>query len=311
MLRFAVAAVVVCGCYAPQPPAGAPCNEQDPCPSAQTCIAGHCSYGGGGAIDAPLVNDAFQPDGPPGDVDADGIPNASDNCPMTSNADQGNEDGDPLGDKCDPCPIDPTSPPSDPDNDGVSDSCDPRPATPGDTILVFEGFHAGVPANWQVVGTTMKSGDDIVMVGAAGNYNALIPPINGPTSGTISMKGKITATLGDFDAAFAVSMPFDPGAAHGIFCELYAPVAGSANNRSLDIYDSMPQATRGSKAYGWQLNTTYTLSERRANNAYACTANGNDTVQGSTNSSPASNKAAVFTFGVTASIAWMLVVASP
>jgi hypothetical protein len=246
-----------------------------------------------------------------GDVDADGISNGSDNCPMTSNADQGNEDGDPLGDKCDPCPIDPASPPSDPDNDGVSDSCDPRPAMAGDTILIFEGFHGGVPSNWQAIGTTMKSGDDIVMVGAAGNHGALIPPINAPASGTLSFKGSITATVGQNDAALAAAMPFDPGAVHGVFCELYAPNAGSATDRSIDIYDSIPDNVRANRNFAWQLNTPYTLVSKRTNGAYVCTVNGTETLQASTNSAPATSKAAVFTFGVTASISWMLVVASP
>jgi hypothetical protein len=310
MVRLVLAAVVICGCYAPQPPQGAPCDDDHPCPTGQSCIAGFCSFGGNGAIDAPGAKmDGPQPDGPPFDVDADGIANANDNCPMTSNADQGNEDGDPLGDKCDPCPIDPASPPSDPDNDGVSDSCDPRPATPGDSIVVFEGFHAGVPSTWQVIGTTTQSGDDIVMVGSAGNYNALIPPINAPVSGTVSMRGQITASVGTFDSAFAVTMPFDPGAVHGIFCELYAPNAGNATGRSLDIYDSIPDMVRGSKGFAWQLNTPYTLVGKRANTAYGCS-NGTENVSGSTNSAPASNKAAVFTFGVNASISWMLVVSS-
>lgn len=308
MVRLALAAVVMCGCYAPQPPAGAPCDDDHPCPTGQSCVVGHCSFGGSG-IDA-RGNDAPGPDGPASDVDADGIANAMDNCPMTANADQGNEDGDPLGDKCDPCPIDPANPPVDPDNDGVSDSCDPRPTTAGDTILVFEGFHAGVPSNWQVVGTTMQSGDDIVMVGAAGNSGALIPPITAPVSGTVSMRGKVTATVGANDAAFAVTMPYDPGAVHGIFCEIYAPDAGSSANRTFDLYDSIPDVVRSSKGFSWQLNTPYTLTERRSNTSYACS-NGTDTVQGSTNSNPAANKAAVFTFGVTVSVSWMLVVASP
>lgn len=310
MVRFALAVLVMGGCYAPQPPFGAPCDDQHPCPTGQSCVAGRCG-GVGGGFDAAVPDDGLQPDGPAGDVDADGIPNASDNCPMTSNADQGNEDGDPLGDKCDPCPIDPATPPSDPDGDGVSDSCDPRPAQAGDSILVFEGFHAGVPANWQAVGTTMKSGDDVVMVGAAGNYGALIPPITAPVSGAVSMRATIIAPVGDQDSALAAVMPFDPGAVHGVFCELYAPNAGSTNNRSLDIYDSLADQVRANKGFAWQLNTPYTLVSKRTNNAYVCTSNGVDTIQASTNSAPASNKAAVFTFGVTASVAWMLVVASP
>lgn len=46
------------------------------------------------------------------DLDGDGIPDTSDNCPNTPNANQANNDGDAFGDVCDP----------DDDNDGMSDT---------------------------------------------------------------------------------------------------------------------------------------------------------------------------------------------
>lgn len=306
--RFALAAVVFGACYAPQAPQGAPCDDQHPCPTGQACIAGVCDGTPGGTTDGSITK---QPDAAPtpGDVDADGVANANDNCPSVSNPDQGNEDGDPLGDDCDPCPIDPVNPPSDPDGDGVSDSCDPRPMIGGDAILVFEGFHAGVPSNWQVIGTTMPVGDDIVMVGVAGDRGALVPPIVAPTSGTISMKATITATHGNTsDAALAVVMPYDPGPDQGIFCELYAPDAGSTTGRTLDLWDSVAAVERATQALAWQVNTAYTMIEKRTSSAYTCSANGT-TISGSSNNAP-SNQAAVFTYSVTASISWLLVVAS-
>jgi large repetitive protein len=42
---------------------------------------------------------------PPADSDADGIPDASDNCPAAANADQADADADGRGDVCDPCPL--------------------------------------------------------------------------------------------------------------------------------------------------------------------------------------------------------------
>jgi len=51
------------------------------------------------------------------DLDTDGIPDGSDNCPTLRNPDQANLDGDALGDACDP----------DDDNDGVPDTKDAFP----------------------------------------------------------------------------------------------------------------------------------------------------------------------------------------
>ena len=53
----------------------------------------------------------------PPDADGDGIPDADDNCPDASNADQADADGDGVGDVCD----------TDGDNDGVADDTDNCP----------------------------------------------------------------------------------------------------------------------------------------------------------------------------------------
>ncbi len=53
------------------------------------------------------------------DADGDGVPNTSDNCPMSPNPTQSNNDGDAQGDVCDP----------DDDNDGVPDTSDNCPLT--------------------------------------------------------------------------------------------------------------------------------------------------------------------------------------
>src|SRR5207244_3414934 len=42
------------------------------------------------------------------DTDADGIPDAADDCPMVADPDQRDTDGDGAGDACDPCPADAT-----------------------------------------------------------------------------------------------------------------------------------------------------------------------------------------------------------
>lgn len=58
---------------------------------------------------------------PPPDGDADGVPNATDNCPSAANADQLDSDGDAKGDACD----------DDNDNDGLTDGVDSCPLTAG------------------------------------------------------------------------------------------------------------------------------------------------------------------------------------
>jgi hypothetical protein len=58
---------------------------------------------------------------PPADTDADGIPDAIDNCPNTANPDQADADNDGIGDACESC--------SDGDGDGVCDNVDNCPTT--------------------------------------------------------------------------------------------------------------------------------------------------------------------------------------
>jgi MYXO-CTERM domain-containing protein len=90
--------------------------------------------------------DTFAPGEEDGDVDADGVSNADDNCFEVSNADQANVDGDGQGDACDPCPADELD---DTDLDGVCDSDDACPNDPsaseepcpsGSTGFMGDGF---------------------------------------------------------------------------------------------------------------------------------------------------------------------------
>ncbi len=80
-------------------------------------------------------------DSSPGDRDGDGVPDSRDNCPTAFNPMQWDEDGDGLGNECDPCPQ-VAAPQGDRDGDGIGDDCDPRPDTPGDKLVLFDGFDA-------------------------------------------------------------------------------------------------------------------------------------------------------------------------
>lgn len=175
-----VVAYLAMGCYNPTAGAGAPCGAGEPCPSGQSCVRDRCRIESTGEVaDAPIGDpvadaptDAFVPDGPPTDVDADGVLNADDNCPGDYNTDQHDEDGDGPGDVCDNCPhipnpmqenaLEPSG-----QSDEVGDACDPRPMVGGDTIERFIGFQA-MPADlatpegsWSIVGDSLRQSANI------------------------------------------------------------------------------------------------------------------------------------------------------
>ncbi len=68
------------------------------------------------------------------DVDADGIANASDNCPLVSNFGQSDADADTVGDACDNCLSTPNRNQLDADNDNIGDACDNCTDTDGDGL---------------------------------------------------------------------------------------------------------------------------------------------------------------------------------
>jgi len=164
MRSAALALALLAACYDPRFPAGVPCtNAGDPCPGNQACIGGVCGgmHGGSNHDDASINNeiDAFVPDGSPGDLDADGVANASDNCPNKYNMDQHDEDKDGLGDVCDNCPHVSNANQANGDGDAVGDACDPRPMMPGDTIIRFVPFNV-VPAMVAILGSWTVVGGD-------------------------------------------------------------------------------------------------------------------------------------------------------
>lgn len=300
-------------CYDPRPQPGAPCSPDQLCPRGQVCVADVC-VADGVALDA-------QVDGLlPGQVDRDqdGVADESDNCVELANADQGNEDGDVRGDVCDPCPVEANNAPGDPDGDGVADGCDPRPNAAGDRIVVFEGFHRGIPTTWQVVGNATPAGDDVVLTSIADNHTAVLPAMVSVANGSLTASLVVEATVGDFDSAVTVVTPYDPSSDDGIFCELYAPDAGSPNGRYISLWDSPQDTERGTRDFAWATATPYRVTLTRSGtngNSYACSvtpAGGQPQVaSGSTTARPAVSRAALAVYGANARVAWMLFVSSP
>jgi hypothetical protein len=74
------------------------------------------------------------------DTDGDGIPDSTDNCPNTPNADQADADGDGRGDTCDACPADPFN---DSDGDGICELTDNCPLTANANQLDSDNDGAG------------------------------------------------------------------------------------------------------------------------------------------------------------------------
>ena len=140
MLRAAVIALTLAGCYSPSVIAGVACVNA--CPGDQLCINNVCRDPdelGDASIDGPDP-DAPIDGAPDVDTDGDGLFDNVDNCFKVANIDQHDEDHDALGDPCDPCPHIAIGAAADADSDGVGDACDPEPATPRQSWAYFDPF---------------------------------------------------------------------------------------------------------------------------------------------------------------------------
>jgi hypothetical protein len=249
---------------------------------------------------------------PTADTDGDRIPDGSDDCPSVADPDQFDEDGDGIGDACDPCPIDANVRPSDPDHDGVSDSCDPHPDTPGDSIALFEGFHAGLPDMWTVDSAMIAAdNDDIVMTVAAAAHGSITAPITVPENGVVTVGVTIDQTVGAQDADFGPGLPFDVTADTGILCWLYAAKATQPAMNQLVLFDRITHTNAATAPLLWTDGTPYRVAIGRTGLDYTCSAGDAMAPATIASATVAAPKLVVRGFAVTAHIAWVLVVRSP
>jgi thrombospondin type 3 repeat protein len=257
--------ILLAACYAPAVPE-APCSPNGACPDGQTCTAGKCvlETGRGTGTDA-------MPDTPiitAQDRDGDGKPDSTDNCPDTKNPDQANEDGDAFGDACDLCPQIAETTQTDTDGDKIGNACDPNPAAK-DSVWLFEGFHAGMPA-W--AGSTHWAATTDKLRVTAGGASAdpgeyLTLPLT--STNRVFDNFSVTATIvvdqnagNEHDIGFSI---YDASRTKSLWCELEQGSAGSV----LALADD--NNPNRSSPFAWTTGTEYRLTLTRHAGNYTCT----------------------------------------
>jgi hypothetical protein len=301
----------ITACYSPRVQPGAPCTVDSMCPDGQSCVGQFCAYPGGQGTDAG------SPDAPPGtvDTDKDGIPDDRDNCPKVANNDQANEDGDQLGDACDPCPQ-VSDDGADSDGDHIGDACDPNPAV-ADTVWLFSGFNAGLPAWSRSDHWTGGTGN--VVATSAGNVLAdnefLVAPFT--AAGIPDNFGATTTVVvqtmqgsdGDHSAGIEI---YDSNAMKGVACGLDQDPAGSNSMIRLADRNNLKKST----AFSWTTGVQYLVSVTRHGSTYACTVTGpggaTANLSGTSNLVPRDgNTVDIWAFGVTAQYGSVQIVGKP
>jgi hypothetical protein len=306
-------------------PSGFACGPEGLCRAAGATIS--CGAQAGIDANTGLPSDATPPSdsnngsGCLGDLDCDGVPDGSDNCPTVANPDQGNEDGDRFGDVCDPCPpYADADPIADQDGDGVSDACDPRPTIPGDVISLFEGFHHGIPSGWIVVGSSWGSGgsDDVIVTGDS-SISSLTLTAGWPTTQHETVSASITpVTLGANDALnVGVVDDFLHGNPDsGVACSITSSFDTTVRQSLLLASISAGASTSLSEVtYAFTLGNANVVTQRRDTSAFGCGAvSGATSASGSGTSmldeSPPEVGLRLVDQGAVARIQWVMVISN-
>lgn len=264
---WTMCAAAVAACYTPQAPAGAPCDPvADNCPTGQRCVASAgrfvCSTGSDLVVDGAIDT----PTGDPDDLDGDGIPNDRDNCPTVANPGQENEDGDPRGDACDECPAIASLTVEDADGDGVGDACDPNPQTPGDSIVLFEGFSHGIPAGWIATGTWTAANGAAVLTATQDNLATLVIPIIGTNHQTLSAHVSLTALTQNTGGSLGIVDRFDVTGTAGVHCG----VGRSGTSQLFGLINAATGSFLQMVSGKMRAGETYDLSLRHTDDDFVC-----------------------------------------
>ena len=248
-------------------------------------------------------------DGGPGDRDGDGVLDTDDNCPDIANKGQADEDGDGRGDVCDVCPGD-RDDGTDGDGDGVGDVCDPNPGRPIDHIVLFEGFHGGIPAGWDAFGAWRQEGDDIAVVSGPGVASslALVDPL---PNGVTYLVGKVT--IGEsFDPQgssnyVGLTRNWDPVSDSSVRC--LEGLRTSTSPPGFALRDTGGVALSVELAYPYAVGMVERFQFKRDGTMYTC-ANATLTVSGSSPVTSAMQELGLRTRSTSASYAWMMLIES-
>lgn len=156
----------------------------------------------------------------PADGDGDGVPDASDNCPTTANADQADVDGDGLGDACDSNSYGPVAGTLDTSGAGGNE---------GDTLTASGTFTDADPTFQGAI--TKQSGDGTVTQGVNGAWSWSLPT-NDNGSGSVTVKAD------DGEHTPAATQTFNWSAANvdpSVTASFSSPVSCGVDNATLTV----------------------------------------------------------------------------
>jgi hypothetical protein len=308
-MRWCVLAMLsgLAGCYAPAPPAGAPCGDHDTCPAPLVCATTthtceRTTTPADAGRDAPPD---VRFDGPASDRDGDGVPDATDDCPMVADPDQRDEDGDGIGNLCDNCPATPNASQANADGDGVGDACDPEPGAP-DHIALFEGFDAPLTGWTLDTGVTVSGG----MLHVPRFDQALAPLTSSrgwvETSYTIAA---LPATTDNYRSVEVLSEVGPTGSVGGYRCGMYDdPHTAGSLNLEVQMFVS-PYEINGQYQLGGNLHVNDTGHLRLAYSAQNLDCSATNPVADAASPPPETRTGApgVFTQNLDADYAYLVV----